>query len=80
MTSTSGDALPILLVEDNADDQMLIRRAFSKARLSNSLHVVSNGNAAVAYLAGEGQYADLERHPLPCVVLLDLKLPRRSGH
>jgi CheY-like chemotaxis protein len=44
------------------------------------LHVVSNGNAAVAYLAGEGQYADLERHPLPCVVLLDLKLPRRSGH
>ncbi len=72
--------MPILLVEDNVDEQMLIRRAFSKARLSNPLHVVSDGDAAVSYLAGEGAYADRVRHPLPCLVLLDLKLPRRSGH
>jgi CheY-like chemotaxis protein len=80
MTVPAGDALPILLVEDNVDEQMLIRRAFAKARLSNPLHVVGDGDAAVAYLSGEGAYADRARHPLPCVVLLDLKLPRRSGH
>lgn len=75
-----GDALPILLVEDNVDEQLLIRRAFTKARLSNALHVVGDGDTAVAYLAGEGEYANRSQHPLPCLVLLDLKLPRRSGH
>jgi CheY-like chemotaxis protein len=80
MTSSPGDALPILLVDDNVDEQMLIRRAFAKARLSNPLHVVGDGDAAVAYLSGDGAYADRIGHPLPCVVLLDLKLPRRSGH
>jgi CheY-like chemotaxis protein len=80
MTSTTGETLPILLVEDNEDEQLLIRRAFAKARLSNPLHVVGDGDAAVAYLAGEGRYADRSQHPLPCMVLLDLKLPRRSGH
>jgi CheY-like chemotaxis protein len=80
MTDFPNDALPILLVEDNVDEQLLIRRAFAKARLSNPLHVVGDGDAAVSYLAGEGGYADRTQHPLPCLVLLDLKLPRRSGH
>lgn len=70
---------PILLVEDSPDDQLLIRRAFRKANLLNPLHVVGDGDAAVAYLAGEGAYADRAAHPLPAIVLLDLKLPRRSG-
>lgn len=70
---------PILVVEDNLDDQLLIRRAFAKAHLANPLHVVGDGDAAVAYLAGEGAYADRAAHPLPALVLLDIKLPRRSG-
>ena len=69
----------VLLVEDNADDVLLIRRAFRKARLLNPLQVVGDGDAAVAYLGGHAEYADREAHPLPVLVLLDLKLPRRGG-
>lgn len=73
----SGTA--ILLVEDDANDVILIRRAFAKAEIKNPVYTVEDGDAAVAYLAGEGTYADRGDHPLPGVVLLDLKLPRRSG-
>ena len=44
------------------------------------MHHLENGEDAVAYLAGEGEYADRGRFPLPVLVLLDLKLPRKSGH
>ena len=70
---------PVLLVEDNEDDVLFVRRAFRRAKLSNPLHVVEDGDAAVAYLSGEGAHADRARHPLPTLILLDLKLPRRSG-
>jgi CheY-like chemotaxis protein len=73
----SGTA--ILLVEDDTNDVILIRRAFAKAEIKNPVYTVEDGDAAVAYLAGEGAYADRNDHPLPGVVLLDLKLPRRSG-
>lgn len=69
----------ILLVEDNPDDVLLIQRAFRKLGAVNPLRVVSDGEQAVAYLAGEGPYADRDAHPLPSLLLLDLKLPRRSG-
>jgi CheY-like chemotaxis protein len=69
-------ASTILLVEDNPDDILLIRRAFRKAGAFDSLEVVEDGEQAVAYLGGTGDYAARE---LPAVVLLDLKLPRRSG-
>jgi CheY-like chemotaxis protein len=71
----------ILLVEDDPNDILLTQRAFRKANLTNaSLQVVTDGDTAVAYLSGAGEYADRDRYPLPVVVLLDLKLPRRSGH
>lgn len=70
----------ILVVEDNADDVLLLQRAFKKAALQNPLHVVGDGQAAIDYLGGTGAFGDRERHPLPALVLLDLKLPRRSGH
>lgn len=69
----------ILLVEDNPKDVFLVQRAFRKAQISTSLQVVSNGDAAVQYLAGEASYSDRVTYPLPVFVLLDLKLPRRSG-
>lgn len=74
----SGPAT-ILLVEDNPDDLMLLQRAFAKARIDVALHSVDNGDTAVAYLSGDGLYNDRTRYPLPAMVLLDLKLPRRSG-
>ena len=69
----------ILLVEDNPDDVLLIRRAFQKAGIGNPIVAVGHGDDAVAYLDGTGAYADRHRYPLPALVLLNLKLPRRSG-
>jgi CheY-like chemotaxis protein len=69
----------ILLVEDNPDDVLLVQRAFRRLKLPSPLAVVSDGDAAVDYLAGQGPYADRQAHPLPRLLLLDLKLPRRSG-
>jgi CheY-like chemotaxis protein len=69
----------ILLVEDDADDVLLIKRAFLKAKIANPIQVVSDGDEAVAYLSGAGRYCDRGHFPLPVLILLDLKLPRRSG-
>lgn len=69
----------ILLVEDDPNDVLAIQRAFRKANLSNPLQAVGDGEQAVAYLSGQGIYADRERYPLPVLVLLDLKMPRMSG-
>jgi CheY-like chemotaxis protein len=69
----------VLLVEDDANDVLLTERAFEQAGLVNPLQVVSDGEQAIAYLRGEGRYADRQRHPFPILVLLDLKLPRVSG-
>ena len=69
----------ILLVEDNMDDALLLRRAFAKAGIINAIVHLEDGDGAVAYLDGTGEYADRDRYPLPCLTLLDLKLPRRSG-
>jgi CheY-like chemotaxis protein len=67
-------------VEDDPNDVLLIQRAFRKANLVNPIQVVGDGEEAVAYLSGQGVYADRGRHPLPILILLDLKLPRKSGH
>jgi len=70
----------ILLAEDDENDVTLIRRAFSKSHVVNPIACVANGEEAVAYLSGQGGYADRGAHPLPFMMLLDLKLPRLSGH
>lgn len=75
----SADELTILLVEDNPTDVILVQRAFDKLKVANPMQVVSNGEAAIEYLSGQGAYQDRKQFPLPLLVLLDLKLPRRSG-
>jgi CheY-like chemotaxis protein len=69
----------ILLVEDNEDDVFLTEMAFAKAGCKNAMRVVTDGEEAVNYLAGEGAFANRDQHPFPSLVLLDLKLPYRSG-
>ena len=73
------ESMPILLVEDNYDDVLLIRRAFRKAKINPPMSIAADGDEAIAYLNREGQYADKEKFPVPTLILLDLKLPRRSG-
>jgi CheY-like chemotaxis protein len=70
---------PVLLVEDNQDDVFFLRRALKKSGLPWNLQVVMDGQAALEYLGGTGQFADREQFPAPALVLLDLKLPYLGG-
>ena len=72
-------AQTILYVEDEENDIIFMRHAWEQAGLAGSLQVATDGEQALKYFSGEGQYANREAHPLPCLVLLDLKLPRLSG-
>lgn len=70
---------PVLLAEDNPNDVLLVRRALEDTKTLNPLQVVGNGEEAIQYLAGEGQYADRAAHPFPALFLLDLKMPVMDG-
>ena len=69
----------ILLAEDDPNDVLLIQRAFQRTHLANPVQVVRDGEEALAYLSGQGAFADRERHPLPVLMLMDLKMPRKTG-
>ncbi len=69
----------ILLAEDDEDYVLLIRAAFSQAKIPNPLHVVWNGQEAISYLKGDGKYSNRAEFPLPDLLLLDLKMPRVNG-
>lgn len=64
---------PILLIEDDEDAAQLMQLALKKAGLTRPVKVLRDGDEAVAYLS------DREANPPPCLLILDLKLPRRSG-
>lgn len=69
----------VLLAEDSEDDRFLIRRAFRKAGVNNRVIEATDGQDAIAYLEGEGKYANRTEYPLPCVIITDLKMPRVDG-
>ncbi len=69
----------ILIVEDDPYDSKLIVRAIKKARMLNPVQLVRDGAEAIDYLDGQPPYDDRQTHPLPVVMLLDLKLPKKSG-
>lgn len=73
------NAKTILLVEDNASDVELTRRALAKSRVGNPLVVVQDGQAALDFLFGAGVYADRDTRDQPAVILLDLNLPLLDG-
>src|SRR5215467_331976 len=70
---------PILLVEDNPDDEALTLRALKKNRIANEVVVAHDGVAALDYLFGTGAHAGRDTRVQPQVVLLDLNLPRIDG-
>ncbi|HEX3861011.1 MAG TPA: response regulator [Stellaceae bacterium] len=76
-----SDAGPtLLLVEDNPDDAELARRAFARCDLPHRLVWASDGEEALDYLFATGAHAGRDKQELPRAVLLDLKLPKLSGH
>jgi CheY-like chemotaxis protein len=72
--------LTVLLVEDNPRDVRLTQRAFAHAGLEHDLRIVRDGDEALEYLYREGVYKEPQASPRPDVILLDLNLPRMSGH
>ena len=69
----------ILLVEDDESSAMLMSTVFARAGFAPPLQLASDGVEAIAYLSGEGVYADRTKFPLPTVMLLDLNMPRKNG-
>lgn len=74
------DVLSVLLVDDSDDDRLFIRRALRKSPRLKVVAEVCDGEAAISYLGGDGEFADREKYPYPDVLFLDLKLPKKTGH
>ena len=72
-------ATTFLLVEDDSNDVLIVQQEFKRASKNARLNVVSDGIEAKRYLEGKDEYRDRVKHPLPQVILLDLKMPRFSG-
>jgi CheY-like chemotaxis protein len=75
--SDSGTMIEILLVEDDPGDVLITREAFAENKVRNRLSVVTDGEAALAFLRRHGEFAEA---PRPDLILLDLNLPRKPGH
>jgi CheY-like chemotaxis protein len=71
--------IPILVAEDEETDVLLLRYAIRRVGLPHQLIVAQDGQEAIDYLSGEAPYSDRTLHPLPALVLLDLKMPRLTG-
>ena len=70
----------LLLVDDSEDDRLFIRRAIVRHPRLEIVGEVCDGEEAIAYLEGRGFYQDRQKYPLPDAMLLDLKMPKRTGH
>lgn len=69
----------VLHVEDNLGDKELLEHASQAAPIKWNLQWVEDGQAAVDYLSAAGPFADRQQFPMPSLVLLDLKMPRKNG-
>jgi len=69
----------ILIVDDDENDIFFVQRAFTEINVHCTFQVLKNGQAVVDYLQGHGEYANREKHPLPMMILMDLKMPIMDG-
>jgi len=70
---------PVLYVEEQPDDVFFMQNVWELAGIQNPLIDVKDGQEAIDYLAGRNSFTDRKKHPLPCLVLLDLNLPGKNG-
>jgi CheY-like chemotaxis protein len=75
------DEIPrtILLVEDNDDDAFITERAFTSAGVKGRIHRCADGQSVIDYLSGLPPYGNRQENPVPHLILLDLKVPRKTG-
>jgi CheY-like chemotaxis protein len=69
----------VLLVEDDENDVLLFQRAARQAAIQNPVMLARDGQEAIDYLSGREQFADRARFPFPCLMVLDIKMPRKTG-
>lgn len=73
------ERIPILLVEDDENDIYLFQRAAREAGIRNPISIAHDGQEAIDYLSSQEKFLDRVRFPLPCLIILDIKMPRRTG-
>lgn len=69
----------ILIVEDEDNDVLFLKRALKKANVPFPVRVARDGQQAIDYLSGTGVFQNREQYPIPCIIILDLKLPKKNG-
>ncbi|HLX69886.1 MAG TPA: response regulator [Verrucomicrobiae bacterium] len=69
----------IMVIEDDPNDQFLIVQAFKKIGVTDPIQVVADGAEAIAYMMGEGKYADRQKYAYPTFIITDLKMPKCDG-
>jgi CheY-like chemotaxis protein len=72
-------AAPILMAEDDADDRLITQKALEQNRVANPLITVGDGEELLDYLHRRGKYAPPAAAPSPCIILLDLNMPKMDG-
>jgi len=72
-------SLTVLCVDDSSDDTLLLQHACRRAGVSFALKAVEDGDKAIEYLTGKSDFSDRAKFPLPHLVLLDLKMPSKTG-
>jgi len=77
--SNRGDAVVILMADDDADDRIMTKEALEESKLTNEFRFVENGEELLDYLRRKGKFADPASSPRPGVILLDLNMPRMDG-
>jgi len=75
----SSRSAVVLLIEDDPNDVLFLKRAFKKAGVTLPVRVAGDGQKAIDYLLRAARAEDPEHYPMPCIVVLDLKIPKRSG-
>lgn len=80
MNATSQETFRVLVVDDSADDRLFLRLALQDNPRLALVGEVCDGEEAISYLSGGAGFSDREKFPFPDVVLLDLKMPKKTGY
>jgi CheY-like chemotaxis protein len=79
MEAKQKRAINILYAEDDLEDQMLVKDALNENRIANNFFFVDDGEMLMDFLNNRGEYEDVDKYPLPGLILLDLNMPKKDG-